>query len=188
MRWRKALAILLSTGKNDFSRIHAVDCVLERCFPAFQLWRCRVVPKVQCACGSITGVPCGTQLMKVIALNHAWLSVIPLAGLSLGSQPCIAQSAADGPCSSLRAGVKQLAARTAGTAFSGSYTVFDALLDELGFTEEFVLSLDARAVLIPSDEAFAKFFQKFTEAEVAPLQYVKLNSDVFKQVRVRASR
>lgn len=104
------------------------------------------------------------------------------AGWSLRTQSCMAQSSADGPCSSLRAGVKQLAARTSGTDFAGSYTVFDALLDELGFTEEFVLNLNATAVLIPSDAAFAEFFGKFSEAVLDPVKYVKLNSDVFKQV------
>lgn len=104
------------------------------------------------------------------------------AGWSLRTQPCVAQSPADGPCSSLRAGVRQLAARTSVTDFAGSYTVFDALLDELGFTEDFVQNLNATAVLIPSDAAFAEFFGEFPEAVVDPLKYVKLNSDVFKQV------
>lgn len=60
--------------------------------------------------------------------------------------------------------------------------MFDALLDELGFDEEFVLSLNATAVLIPSDAAFAEFFSAFPEANSDPVRHVKLNSDVFKQV------
>eukprot|EP00892_Ulva_mutabilis_P009458 jgi/Ulvmu1/6885/UM031_0091.1 len=120
-----------------------------------------------------------------MALWSRWrkaLATAAFAGLALQGAPCIAQTSADGPCSSLRGAVAQLAARTAGTEFTGSYTVFDALLQELGFDEEFVLSLNATAVLIPSDAAFAEFFAKFPEADEDAMMYVKLNADAFKQI------
>lgn len=64
-----------------------------------------------------------------------------------------------------------------------TYTVFSSLIDQLGFTEERIGSLDVSTVLVPSDQAFYDFILDAGGNLTKPAEFVKQYSDVFKQVR-----
>jgi hypothetical protein len=107
----------------------------------------------------------------------------PLAGQASYAQAPGASEANSNACSSLRAKIDELGMPAPGGQNPNlTYSVFASLVDELGFTEERIQSFGVKTVLIPSDQAFIDLFLDTGGDGVKPAEFVKLHSEVFKQV------
>lgn len=89
--------------------------------------------------------------------------------------------AGGGKCESLKEGIESLPT-DGGFASNRTYSVFPAILDELGFDAKRIDDLKLNTALVPNDRAWEEFFLEIGGTDANPISLIKRNPDVFKQV------